>query len=123
MKKIITTVFAWVFRSEMQKLHTLISECERERKALNTALNKVENLLGNIDVSVDVHHYAPSWAVISIQGQRADYIKFVELGDKDIRYIQDFLHQFERRKVDCSPMERHFFRRNKTYGIGNNFHN
>jgi len=70
---------------------------------------RIKNLLGNMDISVDHHLHAPSWACISIQGERHDYIKFISMGERDIRAIQDFLRNFERGKVDCAPyFEPHF---------------
>ncbi|MEQ3500621.1 hypothetical protein ABMY20_12760 [Tenacibaculum sp. SSH1-16] len=75
----------------------------------------VENLLQNIDVSVDLHKYAPSWAVISIQGEKSDYIKFVDLGRSDIQEIQRFLRYFDRKrvKVDAPFPEARFLKINQ----------
>ncbi len=99
----IRKIFKWVFKSELIKLGTAISDCKVQE-------TKIKNMLGNIDVSVDLHHYSPSWAVISIQGERSDYIKFIDLGVKDIREIQQFLRRFDRSKVDCSPTDSKYFK-------------
>lgn len=75
----------------------------------------IKVLLGNTEVSVDVHHCASSWAVISIQGEKRDYIKFINLGKKDLFDIRNYLRQFERSKIDCSPNDVHFFSEDKWY--------
>lgn len=108
--------FNWLFRAQLDQLKTelnravaITNDLERQKMVFN-------NILSNIDVSVDVHKnhkYAKSWAVISLQGQNVDYIKFVELGNADIREIASFLRQFERRsniKVDSTPETSEFLR-------------
>lgn len=60
-------------------------------------------MLNNLDISVDHHIYSKSWAVISIQGKRQDFIKFIDLGEKDIQQISNFLKNFDRTKIDASP--------------------
>lgn len=103
MRKLFKRLFEWAFKEEL-------TEMRADAK-------QVKNILGNMDVSVDVHKYSPSWAVISIQGERTDYIKFVSLGKKEIVAIQHFLRQFERSKVDCSPNDRQFFFADKIYQV------
>lgn len=118
MKKIIRKFFLWLFKDEINKVESLLYQCEQERNRLQYQAGRVENLLSNLDISVDLHHYAPSWAVISLQGKSTDYIKFIEMNDRNIQDISSFLRQFERSKIDCSPMERGFFRRDsKLYKI------
>ncbi len=109
-------IFKWIFKAELQQLETEV------RKAKEAVLNceamdkRIRSLLSNIDVSVDVHEsrtYSRSWAVISLQGQKADYIKFFDLGDNDIREIQKFLRMFERDiniKIDATPQVSGFLR-------------
>ena len=65
--------------------------------------------MGNIDVSVDVHHRSGSWAVVSLQGTKTDYIKFIDLGNRDMMEIARFLRQYDRAnvKLDASPFDRH----------------
>lgn len=112
MKKMIKKLFNWIFQKELAEMKT-------NAIRINFIADRVEKILGNIDVSVDVNHYTPSWAVISIQGKKVDYIRFVNLGNSDIREIEDFLRHFERIKVDCCPSETPFFSlfRNKTWKI------
>ena len=93
-------LFRWIFREELKELHKKTERYDMLEKALL-------DVLGNIDVSVDVNiypqRYEPSWAVISIQGQKTDFIRFVNLGDRDIYEIQKFLRNFDKVKVDCAP--------------------
>lgn len=69
---------------------------------------RIRQLLGNIDVSVDVHQRSGSWAVVSLQGGKTDYIKFVDLDQRSIREIAFFLRQFDRNhvKIDANPFDR-----------------
>lgn len=101
MKKIFKLLFEWALKEELAEMR----ETQRNIKAI----------LGNMDVSVDVQHHAPSWAVISIQGEKRDYIKFVNLGDRDLFDIRNYMRQFEHKKVDCSPYDRSFFFEDKLY--------
>lgn len=94
MKKLFKRLFEWAFKEELEDMR-------QDAK-------RVKNVLGNLDISVDVHHYSPSWAVISIQGKKSDYIKFINLGAADMSEIQHFLRQFERSKVDCSPTDKSY---------------
>ncbi len=109
----IRKIFKWIFKSELQELNTQIQN-SKEIAVKNEALQKTLNSF--LDVSVDVHEYqkhSKSWAVISLQGTKADYIKFIDLGDADIRHIQQFLRQFERDaniKIDASPIASQFLR-------------
>jgi hypothetical protein len=113
----IRKIFNWIFKAELSRLNSeiktakyLVEKLEKQQKAFNVVLS-------NIDVSVDVHEYdhrySPSWAVISLQGQKTDYIKFVELGQSEMNEIARFLRNFERNsniKVDASPMASQFLR-------------
>lgn len=113
MKSLIRKFFKWVFKEEVKRLNQTQTGWEF---ALNRCLDKerkLDNILKNIDVSVDVHHHSPSWAVISIQGEKSDYIKFVDLGKSEIKDIQNFLRHFDRRKVDASPGESKYFKIDK----------
>ena len=66
---------------------------------------KIFFLIKQFNISADINHYENhSWAVISIQG-RPEYVRFVNLSNKDIRELHYYLKQFERtnRTVD-SPI-------------------
>jgi len=109
----------WVYEREEKtnlRLSTLeelyknldISVDEREEKT-NLRLSTLEELYKNLDISVDVHEhkFSNSWAVISIQGKKTDYIKFIDLGNSEIREIAQFLRRLEKVrniKVDASPL-------------------
>lgn len=101
--------FKWVFKSELQELNLQIQKTKEATVTFESHKKALERLLGNVDVSVDVHEccgYARSWAVISLQGTKTDYIKFINLGDSDIREIKRFLGRFERDvniKIDARP--------------------
>ena len=62
-------------------------------------LHQFDQIFGKMKVSVDIHERSPSWAVISLQGERADYVQFVDLGQRDVRDIQHFLRRFDRKNV------------------------
>jgi len=94
--KWIEKIFRRIFASEFLKLKQIILTAEIHEK-------RIKNLLKNIDVSVDVHQYASSWAVISIQGERTDYIKFINLGKRDLIEIRRFLKHYDRTKIDAHP--------------------
>lgn len=104
----IRKLFRWAFKKELIFLNAEIKRNASIRRELEIKSKKLDTLFNNIDISVDFHHYSPSWAVISIQGKH-DFIKFMDLGQRDIREIQQFLRQFDRSKVDCSPIESKFF--------------
>ncbi len=98
--------FKWIFKQELEELNSQIQKTKEAHAVY-------KNVLQNIDVSVDVHEhhrYSRSWAVISLQGSRADYLKFVDLGDSEIRDIQRFLRNFERSKIDASPQATAYLR-------------
>lgn len=102
--------FKWIFKKELNELH---SETQKYKDAFSnyeSQERRIKNLLANIDVSVDVHHYSPSWACISIQGEKTDYIKFIDLGASDIREIHDFLKRYDRGKVDAIPHETQYLK-------------
>ena len=112
----IRKLFNWIFKIELAKLSTEIKKAEAISVRLNRQHEIFDKVLSGIEVSVDVHEYerrANSWAVISLQGQKTDYIKFVDLGTKDVVEIGKFLRQFERNaniKVDASPQASEFLR-------------
>jgi len=107
--------FRWILKAEIEELNfqtTMTKEATERCKKLEETLRIT---LSNIDVSVDVeeYKYASSWAVISLQGEKSDYLKFVELGKAEIDHIKQFLRQFERNsniKIDASPKASHFLK-------------
>lgn len=101
--------FKWIFKAELQELNVQIQKTKEVTAEFERYQKSLKNILQNIDVSVDVHEYhkySKDWAVISLQGSKTDYLKFIDLGDADIRHIQQFLRQFERDanvKIDAYP--------------------
>ena len=112
---IVKKFFRWVFSFELQNLIFQTQMAEDVRSRCEDQWKKVESMLQNIDISVDVHEYkhSSSWAVISLQGQKTDYIKFIEMKDSDVREISQFLRKYERNahiKIDASPSASQFLR-------------
>lgn len=133
MKKLIKAIFLWAFKEEIVdleahikgvleaqrdiviegtlKMNSTIQNTERISKNLEKKHNRLDNMLDNFDISVDHHMYSRSWAVVSIQGQKQDFVKFMDLGTRDIQEIQRFLHSFERNvKIDTAPNLTPFFK-------------
>ena len=94
----------------MKKLIRYIVRWALDLEDYETQERKIKNFLNNFEVSVDVHQYAHSWAVVSIQGRKSDFIKFIDLGPAEILDIQKFLRQFDRTKVDASPQASKFLK-------------
>lgn len=116
MKKLLRKLFLYLFKEDFQRMKALKRNLEglihRQKCATSLAevrAERIRKLLGDIDVSVDVHHRSGSWAVVSLQGGKTDYIKFIDLGDRDIMDIAHFLRQYDRKnvKIDASPFDRH----------------
>ena len=106
-----------ILRAKLNKLNSTLLNAEQISSDLNNQRETFNRLLNGIDVSVDVHEYdcsySPSWAVISLQGQKSDYVKFVSLGESEILEISRFISRFERQtnvKVDASPIASAFLR-------------
>ena len=133
----IKKLFRWVFKSELDTLQVeresikkYVDLMESRYTSIYNRYNELQSrydhlskILGGVDLSVDVHEdsYSPSWAVISIQGQKMDYIKFIDLGKDDIYAIQSYLRQFERVssnvKVDATPrVAQYLIPKNRRYG-------
>lgn len=116
MKKLLRKLFLYLFKEDFQRMKALERDLEglihRQKCATSLAevrAERIRKLLGNIDVSVDVHHHSGSWAVVSLQGGKTDYIKFIDLGSRDMMDIAHFLRQYDRAnvKIDASPFDRH----------------
>lgn len=116
MKKLLRKLFLYLFKEDFKRMKALERDLEglihRQKCATSLAevrAERIRKLLGNIDVSVDVHHRSGSWAVVSLQGGKTDYIKFIDLGSRDMMDIAHFLRQYDRAnvKIDASPFDRH----------------
>ncbi len=63
-------------------------------------------------VYVDHHIKQDSWAIIKIDTDPGCcYLKFVNLGKKDLLEIEQFLKRFERAGIDSTPEVTHQFKR------------
>lgn len=64
------------------------------------ACNEIAQLKSLIEVGADihVHNERENWAVVCVKG-KPDYVKFVHLGHREVRDIQRFLSQFDRKNV------------------------
>ena len=116
MKKLLRKLFLYLFKEDFKRMKALERGLEglihRQKCATSLAevrAERIRKLLGNIDVSVDVHHRSGSWAVVSLQGGKTDFIKFIDLGNRDMMDIAHFLRQYDRKnvKIDASPFDRH----------------
>lgn len=116
MKKLLRKLFLYLFKEDFQRMKALERDLKglihRQKCATSLAevrAERIRKLLGNIDVSVDVHQRSGSWAVVSLQGAKTDYIKFIDLGSRDMMEIARFLRQYDRAnvKIDASPFDRH----------------
>lgn len=109
--------FEWAFSDE---LHNMRTTCEQQQKTtqqmqkeiedlrilqnqLTVYRRKMETLLGSISISTNLPKKSENWAVISIQGEKIDYVKFVALPKNDMIAISQFLAQFDQRALETNP--------------------
>lgn len=95
------------------ELNKDIEDIQEVVRLNSESLRDINSFINHIDVSVDIHQteYSRSWACISIQGEKQDYVKFMDLGNRDAREIAEFLRRFERArnwKIDANPEVRDF---------------
>lgn len=119
MRKIKQKIQSWAIQLVRWALSSELAKLEKQIKSNAIQEKRINNLLDNLDISVDVHYRANSWAVISIQGEKTDFIKFIDLGRSDILEIQKFLRYFDRTKIDAAPQESAFLRIPKSKFINN----
>lgn len=98
----IRKVFQWIFKEEIRRLQRRINE-------VNKSEAKFRTLLDNVDVGIDYGYRGGSWAVVHLKG-KSDFIKFINLGDQDIREIGRFLRNFRTSAIDASPRDTAFLR-------------
>ena len=117
-------------RKHLQRLNSeLRKQIQLQRDDLNKMgshytkfYNQMELIMKLTNVGLDIspqsssgRQYDRSWACICLQGAKdIAYMKFVDLGDRDIRDIQEFLrrYEFDRRNVRIDGpfgMPRDFF--------------
>ena len=116
-KKKFKGFFEWAFSDELSNMRTT---CEQQQKTtqqmqkeiedlrilqnqLTVYKKKMETLLGSISISTNLPKKAENWAVISIQGEKIDYVKFIALPKNDMIAISQFLAQFDQRALETNP--------------------
>ena len=120
----------WLFTDEIQRINSMeksIEDAVHRFEVSSVQLDAAENQLNYakyqlndakkeveecrklitqiVDIGVDVgfHTEEHSWAVICIEGH-PEYVKFLPLNNRDVRYVLDFLKQFQHsRPVIDSP--------------------
>lgn len=107
----------WAFSEEFDNMRTT---CEQQQRTTTQMQREIENLrilqnqlgiyekklkslLGTISVSANLPKKAENWAVISIQGEKIDYVKFIALPKNDMIAISRFLAQFQDHALETSP--------------------
>lgn len=126
--RLIRKFFKWIFKEEYKRMIELIVdvqessaralkntkecyECSKEiieeAKHVIQYVEQLKASLGCLDISCDVSYYGKSWAVISLQGEKEALIKFIDLRDRDLREICQFLSRYDRVKVDANPQDVH----------------
>ena len=107
----------WAFSEEFDNMRTTCeqqqrttTQMQREIEDLRILQNqlgiyekKLKSLLGSISVSANLPKKAENWAVISIQGEKIDYVKFIALPKNDMIAISRFLAQFQSHALETSP--------------------
>lgn len=101
MKRLIKIFAAWVLRDEIDTLTNEINDLAKN-------VNELKKIYNGLDAGVDIHHSESSWAVIKLKGKEKDLVKFIDLGDTDLKLIASFLANFDRPSIDASPMDRRF---------------
>lgn len=90
-----------------EKARALADKARDEHRNSNELLTDCRKLMNSIcDVGTDIgfKDSEHSWAVICIHG-KMDYVKFVDMRQRDIRAIADFLKNFEySNRVIDSPL-------------------
>lgn len=83
--------FKWLFNSELKELQDSVNES----KKLNILMNsKIEFLERNFKVAADINQRR-SWAVVCLEGETTNLVKFVDLRHRDVREISQFLNQYD----------------------------
>jgi hypothetical protein len=86
----------------------------RIKKAVERNLNTIFHKYG--DACVDHHMMSDSWAVIKVDsGPHSCYLKFITLGKKDLREVQQFMSRYENSHIDAAPDIEHQFNRDWLY--------
>lgn len=86
-----------------RRMEARLEELERVQSRLNAQVRwqqdeiaRLNDLVSVFDLSVDADTHSPSWAVLSVQGVKHDYVKFFDLGVADAKEIERFIGRYER---------------------------
>lgn len=99
---------------EISSIHTAIQRQSGDIRALVKTNyeqeQKIKQLMDQIDVGADTaFKYDRSWAVVCLKGKKRDYVRFMELPEKDILSISNWVRNMEkatgRKPVFDAPME------------------
>nr|DAG96460.1 MAG TPA: hypothetical protein [Herelleviridae sp.] len=107
----------WAFSEEFNNMRTTCEQQQRTTTQMQKEIEdlrilqnqlgiyekKLKSLLGSISVSANLPKKAENWAVISIQGEKIDYVKFIALPKNDMIAISRFLAQFQDHALETSP--------------------
>lgn len=109
--------FEWAFSDELTNMRITCEQQQRTTTQMQKEIEdlrilqnqlgiyekKLKSLLGTISVSANLPKKAENWAVISIQGEKIDYVKFIALPKNDMIAISRFLAQFQSHALETSP--------------------
>lgn len=91
----------------LERAKSLADEARDQHRQSRDLLDDCRKLMNSVcDVGTDIGFKSSdhSWAVICIHG-KMDYVKFVDMSQRDIRSIADFLKNFEySNRVIDSPL-------------------
>lgn len=91
----------------LERAKALVDEARDQHRESRDLLSDCHKLMNSVcDVGTDIGFKSSdhSWAVICIHG-KMDYVKFVDMSQRDIRSIADFLKNFEySNRVIDSPL-------------------
>lgn len=91
-----------------KELSDLAKKAVQNTQEAHFDLIKIVNLLQGIQCDVDINDKTSSWGVISLQGKSRCYLKFIDLKDKDLNEIAQFLKGYEKHNIDADPTTRLF---------------
>jgi hypothetical protein len=102
----------WVYNEscrQLERAQTVMNEARDMHDKSRTLVSDCHKFMNSIcDVGTDIGFCSDdhSWAVICIHG-KMDYVKFVDMGQKDIQSIANFLKNFEySNRVTDSPLNK-----------------
>ena len=103
-KKLYEKSFTTIDNS-IERLHNAESLHEKSQQLISDC-HKFMNSICDVGTDIGFRSDDHSWAVICIHGNM-DYVKFVDMGQKDIQSIANFLRNFEySNRVTDSPLNK-----------------